>query len=168
MGVAIDSHGNIWVANNLSQDVTLYEPSSGITTEYGQGSLTGPWGIAVDGADNVWVADFFGRRLVELCGVPENCPSGFTVGQRISPKAGYVGAGGIQHITSVVIDQAGNVWVANNQNVQSLCDLPPPTDSSPSRELEVESMACGGNSVLVFFGLAAPVGAPLIGPPVQP
>jgi NHL repeat. len=43
----------------------------------GGGSINGPWGIAVDGNDNVWVADAFGRSITHLCGARlENCPPG--------------------------------------------------------------------------------------------
>ena len=121
------------------------------------------------GADNVWVADFFGARVHNLCGVPRNCPSGRdTLGVAISPPTGYGGAGGMQHITSIVIDQAGNVLVANNNNDQETCDFPPNAADPTTVPSEKASMSCGGNGVLVFFGLAPPVAAPLIGPPTQP
>jgi len=28
-----------------------------------------PWGIAIDGNDNVWVANALGRSIIHLCGV---------------------------------------------------------------------------------------------------
>lgn len=168
MGVAIDSEGMLWVANLGGGDVTMVDPTNAATTHFGAGFLTGPWGIAVDGADNVWVADFFGRRVVQICGASGDCPSGFTTGQVITPPAGYVAAGGMQHITDVAIDPSGNVWLANNNHDQPRCDAPPPLDSPPSVELDIQSMSCGGNGVVVLFGVAAPVATPLIGPPRQP
>lgn len=168
MDLAFDSLGNLWTANDRTRDSSLFDPSTGTSTAYGAGFLTGPWGLAVDGDDNVWIADFFGTRVVQLCGAGGNCPPGFAVGEAISPPAGYGGGGGVQHITDIGIDPSGNVWVLNNNNVQMLCDNPPPTDSAPSHELEVQSMSCGGNGVVVLFGLAAPVDTPMIGPPVRP
>lgn len=114
--------------------------------------MTIPWGIAVDGADHVWVANFGGRRLTELCGTRRKaCPPGKRwVGAPISPeKTGY-GFDGLVRNTGVAIDPSGNVWVANNwKNV--------PVQSNP-----------GGYQVVAFIGLAAPIKTPLIGPPRQP
>ncbi len=169
MGIALDSAGNVWTANDAGKSVTLHEPASERTRTFANDAqMVGPWGIAVDGADNVWVADFFGRRLSHICGVAGNCPPGVALGEPFSPPAGYGANGGLQHITFVAIDQAGNVWAANNNNDQRLCDVPPPEHVPVTVTIEKNSMACGGNGVVVMFGAAAPVAAPLIGPPSQP
>ncbi|MFO1422545.1 MAG: hypothetical protein U1F70_02675 [Candidatus Competibacteraceae bacterium] len=168
--IAIDSIGNLWITHFAKGYVTLYRPATSGKADYDAGgSLVGGWGIAVDGKDNVWIADFWGTRVVQLCGVPEDCPSQqHRVGDRISSSTGYGGAGGLQHMTSIAIDQAGNVLVTNNNNSQPLCDTAIPLDAPTSVNQEKQTMGCGGNGVLTFYGLAAPVGAPLIGPPVQP
>ncbi len=168
--IAIDSIGNLWITHLAKGYVTLYQPATGGKADYDAGgSLVGGWGIAVDGKDNVWIADFWGTRVVQLCGAPEDCPSPqHQVGDPISSSTGYGGAGGLQHMTSIAIDQAGNVLVTNNNNSQSLCDTAIPLDGPTSVKQEKQTMGCGGNGVLTFYGLAAPVGAPLIGPPVQP
>ena len=45
-----------------------------------------PWGIAVDGNDNIFVANFAGQTLMQLCGVVEaNCPPGSVPATR-SPR----------------------------------------------------------------------------------
>ena len=115
-------------------------------------SLTGPWGIAVDGEDNVWVAGFRGPSLTEICGRRvKSCPHGKRTGDPISPReTGYQSAG-IQHLTAVQVDQSGNVWVANNWS----------TGSSLAQFV-------GGNGLVEFVGAAAPVKTPLIGPPERP
>ncbi|MEW6144013.1 MAG: hypothetical protein AB1598_03235 [Thermodesulfobacteriota bacterium] len=170
-GIAIDSIGNVWIANHSGIEgsgtgsVTLLDPygENAPGSAFAGGGLQGPWGIAVDGRDNVWVADFNGGALVNLCGArDENCPQGLSTGDAISPPGGYDGGGALQHITSVAIDQAGNVWVANNVNDLEACAK---TSESGCRQASTE---CGGDGVVVFFGLAAPVEAPLIGPPRQP
>src|SRR5215831_17139116 len=69
------------------------------------GGLPGPWAVAVDGNDNVWVSNFaeVSSPVVQLCGVPtENCPPGFKTGDQISPPGGYVG-GGLQRQVDVDI-----------------------------------------------------------------
>ncbi|MGE3869825.1 MAG: hypothetical protein AB7F51_09960, partial [Pseudorhodoplanes sp.] len=73
----------------------------------GGGSISGPWGITIDGNDHVWVANGFGKTLTQLCGVrTETCPPGFKTGDPISPpKTGYAGKG-MQFLTGVVVDPA--------------------------------------------------------------
>ena len=180
MGIAGDSHGNMWVSNSgaldppcgdqtvqdiidflaaISEDapvpgasVTMImpdgTPSAG--SPYTGGGLYMPWGIAVDGNDNVFVANFNGKRLSHLCGAnPSNCPPGFNTGDPISPDDGYTFDGLVRN-TGVQIDPSGNVWLANNWEI-----VPLPTNP-------------GGHQMVVFIGLAAPVKTPLIGPPERP
>jgi hypothetical protein len=107
----------------------------------------------------VWVANATARSVTQLCGArPENCPPGTTTGDPISPPAGYIG--GLQIITDVAIDPAGNVWVANNRDRpdQGFKEVPEPALST----------RFGGNGEVVFFGLAKPARTPLIGPPQAP
>ena len=125
------------------------------------GGLPGPWAVVVDGNDNVWVSNFNSASspITQLCGVKtENCPPGFKTGDQIAPKGGYVG-GGLQMQTDLAIDPAGNVWVMNNwQDIDSCIGTPP----------EALSTRCGGQGVVVFYGLAKPVRSPQIGPAMAP
>jgi hypothetical protein len=175
MGVAGDSNGYMWVSNSKwvvapcpgkvepkqveeklgkgGGDVTLLKPSGEPVSDnpITGGGLNNPWGIAVDGADQVWVANFGGQRLTELCGtVPRNCPPGKRKpGGAISPKSGY-GFDGLVRNTGVAIDPSGNVWLANNwKNL--------PIQTNP-----------GGYQIVAYLGLAAPTRSPQIGPPEQP
>jgi hypothetical protein len=121
------------------------------------GSLPGPWAVAVDGDDNVWVSQFAGAsgQIANLCGVrTETCPPGMKTGDQISPPAGYVG-GGLQMQVDIDIDPAGNVWVGNNWQEIDSC--------FPDAK-EALSTRCGGQGVVVFYGMAKPVRAPQIGP----
>jgi len=136
----------------LNPDGTEY-PGSPFTG----GGLPGPWAVAVDGNDNVWISNFAmpNSPIVELCGVRiEHCPPGFKTGDQISPAGGYVG-GGLQMQTDIAVDPAGNVWVMNNwQDIDSCFGTPS----------EARSTRCGGQGVTVFYGMARPVKAPQIGP----
>ena len=127
----------------------------------GGGSISGPWGITIDGNDHVWVANGFGKTLTELCGVrTETCPPGFKTGDPISPpKTGYAGKG-MQFLTGVVVDPAGNVWAANNIDLMDEVCLTKIPD-------ETVSTRCGGNGFVVFFGLAKPVRTPVVGSQVR-
>jgi hypothetical protein len=180
MGIAGDSQGNMWVSNSGAldppcgdhtvQDIIAFlggisknapvpgasvsmimpdgTPSAG--SPYTGGGLYMPWGIAVDGNDNVFVANFNGKRLSHLCGAnPSNCPPGFNTGDPISPAGGYTSDGLVRN-TGVQIDPSGNVWLTNNWEI-----VPFPTNP-------------GGHQLVVFIGLAAPVKTPLIGPPERP
>lgn len=173
--LAVDSLGNVWVANSgvlpvpcASSDTSLLASklnspavpsiteisSNGDSTftlsNFTGGGLTLPWGIAVDGNDNVWVANFGRKRLSEFCGArPANCPAGLKTGDPISPFRGY-SSDGLTRNTGIAIDPSGNVWLANNW-------LEVPIQTNP-----------GGRHLVVFVGLAAPVRTPIAGPPRQP
>lgn len=176
MAAAVDQNGYVWVSNSGwvvapcpgkrsakevlageeegGRDVTLIKPNGQIApgNPIKGAGLMNPWGIAIDGAGQVWVANFGGRRLSELCGTtPRNCPPGKRrVGAAISPgRRGYA-FDGLTRVTGMAIDPSGNVWLANNwKNV--------PIQTNP-----------GGYQIVAYLGLAAPVKTPLIGPPESP
>ena len=166
-GIAIDSMGNAWQSNFSSsprkQSKDLLDVfanqlkdqlegkntgSIAMITSQGQVSMfhstdiVGPWGIAIDGDDHVWIADFTGRAVTKLCGVQKTTPQGHKPGDVITQFLG----GGLQHLTDIVIDQAGNVWVANNWDHMASCLAQKPSD--------IDSTRCGGNGVVVYYGLA--------------
>jgi hypothetical protein len=143
--------------------VTLLRPDGSAFpgSPFKGGGLPGPWAVVVDGNDNVWVSNFAmpSSPIVQLCGArTDRCPPGFQTGDQISPPGGYVG-GGLQMQTDIAIDPAGNVWVMNNwQDVDTCYGTPP----------EALSTRCGGQGVVIFYGLAKPVRAPQIGQPRAP
>jgi len=169
MGVAVDSLNNAWVSNsgsvvapcylgesiNLPQrkkeSVTMFAPDGTTSTHFTKTGSYLPWGIAVDGDDTVWVANFGGMRVTQVCGArPENCPPGLKTGDPISPKDTGWAFDGLVRNTAVQIDSSGNVWLANNW-------LTDPIQTNP-----------GGKTMAVFVGLAAPVKTPVVGPPQRP
>lgn len=183
IGIAVDGLGNVWIANSgavrapcagdldsnrLSPEdasaesapegasVVLRRPDGTLQTFKGGGIFV-PWGISLDGNDNVWVANFAGPKsgligLSQLCGAkPWNCPPGYKTGDPISPPTGYT-SDGLTRVTAVSIDPSGNVWAANNWLTDAQDNLDNP----------------GGHELVVFVGLAAPVKAPRIGPPERP
>jgi len=169
-GLSVDSHGNAWVASQGDSMVYAIRPDDTEIGHFNGGGINGPWDTAVDGEDNVWVANFgplesgppFTGRLTKLWGV--NPPPGKNVGDPISPPTGYtvpsVGSEVLLHNgdplygpgaqpsfipmmrqTSVVIDQAGNVWSINNWK--------------PDFDIDITSNP-GGDGIIIFVGLAAP------------
>ena len=162
-----DATAKMWIglyelaAKYPGGDVSMVRPDGTVLPPFDGGkSIIGPWGIAIDGNDNVWVANSMGHSVTELCGArPENCPPGTKTGDPISPPGGYIG--GLQIITDVAIDPAGNVWVANNWDMPEQVGFKKVPDPALATRF-------GGNGTVVFFGLAKPVRTPLIGPVQQP
>ena len=127
---------------------------------YGKG-ISGPWAVSVDGNDNIWVSNFSSAAagIVQLCGFrTESCPPGMKTGDAISPPGGYVG-GGLQLQVDIGVSPAGDVWVTNNWQDPASC-YGKPDESISTR--------CGGQGVVVFYGMAKPVRVPQIGPPRTP
>jgi hypothetical protein len=155
LGVAADSGNNAWVANSglidlpcplvdttVSAGSITFIPDGalGSPVNFTGGGITIPWGITTDGDDNVWVANFGGKRLSQFCGTnTAACPPGFTAGQAISPAITGYGFDGLVRNTGVVVDQAGNVWLANNW-----------------KEVPIQTNP-GGYELVAFVGMAAPV-----------
>jgi len=121
--------------------------------------LGGPWAVAVDGNDNIWVSNFTNTTagsIVQLCGFrTETCPSGTKTGEAISPPGGYIG-GGMQQLVDIGVGPAGDVWVTNNWENDAAAFGQAP---------EALSTQGAGQGVVVFYGMAKPVRTPLIGPP---
>ncbi len=130
LGIAADIEGNAWIANSgfasvpcpdgappppgHTGSITMITSNAKHATKFTGGGLTNPWGVAVDGHDNVWVSNFGGQRLSEFCGRRlANCAPGDHTGAALSPDTGY-GFDGFVRNTGVQIDPSGNVWVANN------------------------------------------------------
>jgi streptogramin lyase len=122
-------------------------------TPYGDGELNAPWGVSVDGNDDVWVANFMGRGVSFLAGA---APSGRTEAFNTGDVIHTIHSGSIQMLTDVVVDQAGNLWCANNWNV--------PQTVMQAKPDPAFSTWGGGSGVLVIYGIARPVQTPLIGP----
>ena len=137
-------------------DVSLIRPDGAVLGPFKAGeSMNGAWGISIDGNDNVWVSNSMSHTLTQLCGVrTETCPPGHTTGDTISPSGGYIG--GLQTVTGIAVDPAGNVWVANSWNQTDVGFSQVPDEALSTR--------FAANSTVVFFGLAKPVRTPMIGP----
>jgi hypothetical protein len=171
--IALDSKGNAWIASGGDDTVYRVTPDGQVAGFTDRGGLNSPWGVTVDGNDDVWVAnfghlgilyDYTNAAVSKLAGV--DSPSGLPVGQPISPETGYTlpTAGEpvtlpdgsplyedgtpcynpLMRMTSVTIDQAGNLWAVNNWKPRFATDFEP-QQGNP-----------GGDGVVIFVGLARP------------
>ena len=137
-------------------DVSMIRPDGTVIGPFNAGKgMNGAWGVSIDGNDNVWVSNSMSRSITQLCGVrTETCPPGLATGDPISPAGGYIG--GLQTITGIALDPAGNVWVANSWDQTDVGFTEVPNEAISTR--------FASNTTVVFFGLAKPVRTPLIGP----
>ncbi len=111
-----------------------------------------PWGLNVDGNDDVWVGNMWARCVTLMAGdATKGHPAGTKTGDVIHVFKG----GSIQMVTDVSIDPAGNVWAANNWNL-----LEATTASDPVRATSTQG---GGSGITVIYGVAAPVKPPRMG-----
>ena len=131
-GIAIDGSENIYVADQGNNEIrkitskgvvttvagTLVSGSTNATTIGASALFTGPTGIAVDGAGNLYVADF-GNNLVRKI-VTAGATAGTVTTLAGSGKAGSANATGTAATFSgpagVAVDGAGNVYVADFTN----------------------------------------------------
>lgn len=122
-------------------------------TPFGDGELNAPWGISVDGNDDVWVANFMGRGVSFMAGASASeRTESFNTGDVIHT----IHSGSIQMLTDVIVDQAGNLWCANNWNL--------PQTVMQAKPDPAFSTWGGGSGLLVIYGIAKPVQVPLVGP----
>ena len=107
--------------NMIRPDGTQPAPM-GFTGEWS----TFPWGVNIDGNDDVWVGNMWARSVTLLAG---DNTKGHPAGTKAGDLIHMFQSGSIQMITDVSIDPAGNVWAANNWNV---CEAAASRRSVPS------------------------------------
>jgi uncharacterized protein (TIGR03437 family) len=126
--VAVDSAGNLYIADTGNNRIRRVNTSGQISTVAGIGvpgftgdtglavnaRIVGPLGIAVDASSNIYFTD--GTRVRKVL------PSGFIFTIAGTDSAGYSGDGGsatsaqFNNPTGLAVDSTGNVYVADTGN----------------------------------------------------
>ena len=131
-GVAVDSSGNVYIADQNSQRIREAAVSTGIiNTIAGNGTagysgdsgaatsakLHTPYGVAVDSSGNIYIADTANNRVREV-----TASTGVISTIAGTGTAGYSGDGGaatsakLHGPQSVAIDVSGNVYISDTGN----------------------------------------------------
>ncbi len=128
--LALDSAGNLYVADRDNNRIRKISPSGIISTVAGTGTygsagdggpatdaqLAFPFGLAVDSADNLYIADTYGNRIrkVTTSGVITTVAGDGSFG--FSGDGGSATAAQLASPTDVAVDGVGNLYVADRDN----------------------------------------------------
>lgn len=126
-GVALDGAGNVYVANYLSNNILLVNPSGNVSLFAGIDTISGakngpansatfyfPNSVAIDGTGNVYVSDGVNNLIRKI-----------TPGGMVSTLAGSGFAGAVDSTgtaasfsgpAGLAVDASGNVYVADSNN----------------------------------------------------
>lgn len=176
-GLSIDSMGNIWIPSGGDDVVYVLDSEGYEIGKFAGGGINGPWGTAVDGDDNIWVAnfgkmlptaDYTNAAVSKLAGAnADTRPPGFAMGEAITPPRGYTlptaGAPVRLHNGELLYGKDSekcycplmrmtNVVIDQAGNVWAVNNWKPSfdTDASP------ETGNPGGDGIVIFVGLAKP------------
>ena len=135
-GVAVDSNGNVYIADNSNHRIRKVD-TSGIITTFADTGVSSPYGIAVDSSGNVYVAQDHRILKVDVSADP---PTISTLAGGAS--AGFSGDGmtataaTLNEPRGVAVDSSGNVYIADTRNhrIRKIDVSADPRPSTRSRE----------------------------------
>ncbi len=129
-GIAVDSGGNLYIADSSNRLIRRVTPTGVISTFAGNGGFgsggdgglataaqfSSPVGVAVDAAGNVYIADSFGNKIrrVRSSGVIDTFAGTGTRG--FTGDGGPATAAQLSNSSAVAVDSASNVYIADTGN----------------------------------------------------
>jgi len=129
-GVAVDSGGNLYIADTLNHRVRKVDASGNISTVAGNGTdgysgdggaaasaqLNKPFGVAVDSGGNLYIADTFNHRVrkVDASGNISTVAGNGTAGY--SGDGGAAASAPLNKPYGVAVDSGGNLYIADTFN----------------------------------------------------
>jgi DNA-binding beta-propeller fold protein YncE len=118
LGIAVDSSNNVYVADEDNSNVEKFDSNGNYLTQWGgpgngngqfnsPSESSGPFGIAVDSSNNVYVADNYNNRIEK-----------FTSNGTYLMQWGSYGSGNGQFDgpEGIAVDSSNNIYVADNGN----------------------------------------------------
>ena len=131
-GVAVDGSGNLYIADTLNHSIRKVDASSGnISTVAGAGTqgfsgdgaaatlayLRSPYGVAVDGSGNLYIADRDNHRIRKVDASSGNISTVAGTGsQGFSGDGAAATAARLSFPSSVAVDGSGNLYIADRNN----------------------------------------------------
>lgn len=124
-GIAVDSLGNVFVADGSNFTIRKVTPAGEVTTIAGVAGISGhadgsaatfeyPYAIALDGMGNIYATDFYGQvRKIAPSGVVSTLvgsPVPWSTIEGLGPQARF------SYPQSIATDASGNVYVADTGN----------------------------------------------------
>ena len=129
-GIAVDTGGNLFISDSGNNRIRKVTPNGVISTLAGNGTpgfagdggpaisaqLTKPYGIAVDVAGNLFIADYGNSRVRRVTpdGVINTFAGNGTAG--FSGDGGTATSAGLSFPSGVAVDAGGNLFVADTAN----------------------------------------------------
>lgn len=105
-GLALDSKGNLFVANYGANQVLVYDPDyQQLTSETITADLDGPTGVAFDPQGNIYVSN-----------INSNTVNQYTPNRKINQQF----TNGITTPVAIAVDGIGNLWVTNSSTLTLL------------------------------------------------
>ena len=127
--VAVDGSGNLYIADSGDHRIRKVDTAGVITTFAGTGTagfsgdggqaasaqLNRPYGVALDGSGNVYIADKDNNRIrkVDSSGVITTVVGSGTYG--CSGVGGQAASAQLRHPEDVALDGSGNLYIANSR-----------------------------------------------------
>ncbi len=105
LGIAVNSDGFVYVADNLNNRVQMFTPFGGFVLQWGFGGQ--PWDVAVDANEDVYVSSVAGHVVGKFSKYGYKITSWGTLG---------TGDGQFTFPRGVAFDSGGNVYVADSGN----------------------------------------------------
>ncbi|MHB8642230.1 MAG: Ig-like domain-containing protein [Gaiellaceae bacterium] len=119
VGIAVDSGGNIYVADSGNTQVDKFSSVGAYVTAFGHAAGIASGGVAVDSSGNVYVTDTSGNRIVKFS------PTGSQLG--VYGTGFGTGNGQFDIAAYDAVDSGGNLFVSdqNNHRVQEFTPAGP-------------------------------------------
>jgi sugar lactone lactonase YvrE len=187
-GVAVDSQGDVWVADTSNDRVLEFVPpfstgmparlelgqpaggaftSAGCASSVNPSSLCQPMSVAFDSSGNLWVADTFNNRVMEFVAPFSNDKAAsLVIGQpsfttaEIRPPSGNT----LNHPAALSFDRSGDLIVADEGNSRTLLFVRPFTDGMSATAVIGQMNMMAQNGIIGVSSCAPPSANTLCSP----